>query len=107
MARLMAAWEAEASWFPGRLRELRQEKGLTQPQLAKRAEISTRQVSRLETGEQVATWPTVLRLAHALRVKVTAFLKPAAGWSTAHPCEKGRTKRGRPKKARGEKAASQ
>ena len=64
---------------------------MTQPQLADRVGISTRQVSRLETGEQVATWPTVLALAKALGVSRDAFAtKPSA--------EAAPRSRGRPRK---------
>jgi transcriptional regulator with XRE-family HTH domain len=91
------AAEVEASWFPGRLRELREAAGLTQPQLAERTGISTRQVSRLETGAQVATWPTVLALARALGVSCTAFIKPPArppAPQRGRPPKKPRSKRG-------------
>jgi transcriptional regulator with XRE-family HTH domain len=73
----------EADWFGGRLRELREAEGLTQPQLAERVGISTRQVSRLETGEQVATWPTVLALAKAMGVDCNAFTRPPAAEAAA------------------------
>jgi transcriptional regulator with XRE-family HTH domain len=72
------AAETEARRFSGRLRELREAAGFTQAQLAAATGISTRQLSRLETGEQVATWPTVLALAHALRVRCTDFAAPPA-----------------------------
>jgi transcriptional regulator with XRE-family HTH domain len=83
---------AEATWLGARLRELREAAGLTQPQLAQHVGISTRQVSRLETGEQVATWPTVLALANALGVDCTAFTTPPAAAATA-PRSRGRPPR--------------
>jgi transcriptional regulator with XRE-family HTH domain len=89
----------EAAWFGGRLRELREAAGLTQPQLAERVGISTRQVSRLETGEQVATWPTVLALAKALGVDCTAFTTPPAAEAAAT------RPRGRPRRAAGAEGA--
>jgi transcriptional regulator with XRE-family HTH domain len=44
-----------AAYFAGRLRELRDQVGLTQKELAERIGTSVRNVSRLETGAQEAT----------------------------------------------------
>jgi transcriptional regulator with XRE-family HTH domain len=75
-----------AEWFPGRLRELREAAGLTQPQLAERVGITTRQISRLETGVQMATWATVLALAKVLGVTSEAFnVEPAVTISWPPP----------------------
>jgi transcriptional regulator with XRE-family HTH domain len=80
-----------AEWFACRLRELREQAGLTQPQLAERVGRTTRQISRLETGVQMATWETVLALAEALGVTTEAFnMPPTASGDTPRP-------RGRPK----------
>ena len=81
----------ESDFFPARLRELREAVGLTQPQLAEKVGISPRQVSRLETGAQTATWPTVVALAQALGVDCTAFTQPPASETGTRP-------RGRPRK---------
>src|SRR4051812_2637235 len=82
----------DATHFPARLRELRERAGMTQPQLADKVKISARQISRLETGAQTPTWPTVLALAEALGVDANAFtVAPAA--------EQASPVRGRPVKA--------
>jgi transcriptional regulator with XRE-family HTH domain len=65
--------------FGLRLRELREQAGLTQPQLAEAAGLSTRSISRMETGEQHATWPNVQRLAAALSVTTDSFGTAPAG----------------------------
>lgn len=80
-----------AKWFASRLRELREQAGLTQPQLAERVGVTTRQISRLETGVSIATWDTAVALATALGVEVGAF--------TVEPKEAPAPERGRPRKA--------
>jgi transcriptional regulator with XRE-family HTH domain len=68
-----------AEWFAGRLRELREQAGLTQQELAQRVGTTVRNISRLETGVQEATWPTVVALANVFSVSCDAFLQePAA-----------------------------
>src|SRR5262249_13360167 len=53
--------------------------GLSQKDLAKRVALTVRQSSRLETGAQTPTWPTVVALAEALGTDCRAFLEaPAA-----------------------------
>lgn len=85
-------------WFSGRLRELREAAGLTQPQLAEKVRMSTRQISRLETGAHVATWETVVALCKVLGVGVEAFTVPPQTDTAPRP-------RGRPRKDGGEQAA--
>src|SRR5438046_1273530 len=97
----------QAEWFAGRLRELREAAGLTQPQLAARAGLSVRQVSRFETGVQDATWPTILALCQALDVDCKSFMTPPATVpapargrprKAQEPAQKPKRPRGRPKK---------
>lgn len=83
---------AGAEVFAVRLRELRTAAGLSQQELAQRAGMSLRQMSRLETGENVPTWPTILALAAALGVTCEAFQQSPA--ATTVP-----SRRGRPRKA--------
>jgi transcriptional regulator with XRE-family HTH domain len=64
--------------FARRLRELREQAGLTQEGLAERSRISRVGISRLESGAHEPSWSTVEALAAALGVAVTAF----AGTST-------------------------
>ncbi len=87
-----------AEWFAGRLKELREQVGISQKALAERVGLNVRQVSRLETGAQTATWPVVVALCQALGVGPDAFLqKPAV---MLEP------ERGRPHKRTPEESAS-
>src|SRR5262245_4628839 len=80
-----------AERFGARLKELREQAGLTQQELADRVETTVRTISRLETGVQEPTWTAVVALADALGVDCRAFLQEPA--CVPEP------KRGRPKKA--------
>jgi HTH-type transcriptional repressor of puuD len=53
-----------------RLRELRDERGLSQRALAEKAGISREYLSRLETGRQDPTLSTLEKIARALKVTV-------------------------------------
>src|SRR5438105_3051818 len=64
--------------FGERLRELRNQSGFTQEQLAEKAQITTSYVGRLERGGSAPGIDLVERLATALGVKV-ADLLPAEG----------------------------
>lgn len=87
----------DAKAFAARLKQLRETAGLTQRQLAEAIGSTVRNVSRLETGAQEATWPAVLKLSQALGVDCTAF--------TQEPAEREPAGRGRPRKAEAEPAA--
>ncbi len=80
-------------WFSGRLRELREERGLTQDQLATKAGITKDGLARLERRERMPAWDSVLALAVALGVSVEAFTTPPAAREAAG--------RGRPRKTPG------
>ena len=77
--------------FGPRLKELREQAGLTQRALAARAGISQRAVSHYEQGLHDPTWPSVLALATALGVDCLAFQQT--------PAEVPKARRGRPSKA--------
>jgi transcriptional regulator with XRE-family HTH domain len=79
----------EMEFFAPRLRELRQAAKLTQPELAEKIGKTVRSISRLETGEQEATWPIVVSLSKALGVDCRAFLEKPAD---ASPVPRGRPK---------------
>jgi transcriptional regulator with XRE-family HTH domain len=64
--------------FGVRLRELREAAGLTQAQLAERAGLHPQGVVKLERGEREPAWSTLLALADALGVSVSAFAKPVS-----------------------------
>jgi transcriptional regulator with XRE-family HTH domain len=58
-----------------RLKALREQKGLTQEQLAAKAGISRGYLARLETARQDPRLSILEKLARALRVDVAALLK--------------------------------
>src|SRR5262245_39692409 len=90
---------AAAEWFGKRLKELREQAGLTQQQLAERACVGQRTVSHLEQGRE-PVWSTLLALSEALGVPCTAFLEK--------PQEQGKTPKGRPpKRSAGESEGGQ
>jgi transcriptional regulator with XRE-family HTH domain len=65
----------EASWFGARLRELRQQAGLTQQQVAERCGVKWETVSRWGRDTREPSWSNVVALAKALGVECTAFLQ--------------------------------
>ncbi len=98
-----------AEWFAGRLRELREGKGLTQKELAERTGLTTDGVAKLERSERSPTWETVIALCHALDVEPGEFARepgaipePRRGrprkTTPAEPAPK--RPRGRPRKAK-------
>jgi transcriptional regulator with XRE-family HTH domain len=84
----------DARQFGARVKELREQAGLSQKGLADRIGKTVRTVSRLETGTQEATWPVVLALAEAFGVDCRAFQEP--------PAEQHEVKKGRPPKTAAE-----
>jgi len=58
-----------------RIRKLRAEQGLTQEQLARKANVSLGYLARLETGHHDPKLSTLLRIARALGVSVTELLE--------------------------------
>ena len=83
-----------AEWFAGRLKELREQARLTQPELADKAGLSKAGIADLEQGRREPSWATAVALAGALGVEVTAFLQ--------QPAPRPQTGRGRPPKRAGE-----
>ena len=68
------AKKSEPTAFGRRLRELREQAGLTQSELGERAgKMMYQMLARYERGETEPTWPVVLRLAEALGVSTEAF----------------------------------
>jgi transcriptional regulator with XRE-family HTH domain len=80
-----------ADWFAGRLKELREQAGLSQKTLAEKAGLVTSAIGHLEQGLRKPTWETVLTLANVLGVSCEAFTTP--------PAEETARSRGRPRKA--------
>jgi transcriptional regulator with XRE-family HTH domain len=64
---------AKASSFGAQLRKLREKEGITREELAKRAGVSGAAISRIEQGKREPGWETVIKLARALGVSVSAF----------------------------------
>jgi transcriptional regulator with XRE-family HTH domain len=81
----------ESNRFGRRLKELREQAGLTQPQLAERANLSKAGIADLEQGRREPSWSTVQSLCAALAVSCEAF--------NQEPGEREVTGRGRPRKA--------
>jgi len=65
----------EGALFGARLREMRIERGLTQPQVAARVGTSASNISDLERGIKVPTLTTVARLADALDCSVSELVE--------------------------------
>jgi DNA-binding XRE family transcriptional regulator len=59
--------------FGVRLKQLREAAGISQQELATRAECSLFTISKIERGTQEPAWPLALALARALAVSVAAF----------------------------------
>jgi transcriptional regulator with XRE-family HTH domain len=76
--------------FAPRLKELREQAGLTQKALAEKAGLSQRAVSHWEQGLREPSWSNVLALATALGVDCLAFQQAPAAVSEP--------RRGRPAK---------
>jgi transcriptional regulator with XRE-family HTH domain len=62
-----------AEWFPGRLRELRTQAGLTQGELAEKAGVKRDAVARWERGTREPSWSNVVALADALAISTEEF----------------------------------
>jgi transcriptional regulator with XRE-family HTH domain len=103
---------ADAAWFGGRLRELREGAGFTRQQLADKAKVSADGISQWERGVREPSWSIVIALSEALGVDCRAFLKPPLDRKPARPgrppkpkdeAEESKPKRprGRPRKGEG------
>lgn len=82
----------EETGFGARLKSLREERGMTQQQLADAAGMNKFGLAKLEQGVTEPYWPTVLKLAKALNVTCEAFagvleLKDEANSGTSNVSE--------------------
>lgn len=66
----------EEGFFARRLRELRDEAGLSQPALAERAGIGVSTLRQFEYGIREPTYGTLVKLARALGLSLGAFDQP-------------------------------
>jgi transcriptional regulator with XRE-family HTH domain len=80
-----------AEWFAGRLRELREQAGLSREELAEQAGMKVGGIRDLEQGVNQPRWETVLVLAKVFGVTCEAF--------NQQPTERPAVKPGRPRKA--------
>lgn len=62
--------------FGKRLRQLREESGLTQSEVAERVGLIYQTVAKYERGEMEPTWAVVLAFADVFAVTPDAFLDP-------------------------------
>jgi transcriptional regulator with XRE-family HTH domain len=65
----------EAEKFGGIVRALREERGLTQEQLAEHADMSATYIGYIERGDNVPTLTIILQIASALGVRPAALLR--------------------------------
>ncbi len=77
--------------YGNQLRQLREQAGIPQADLAERAGCHPMTVAKLERGVQEPAWPLVLALAKALGVDVTAFVVEGEAGQGGRP-------KGRPRK---------
>jgi putative transcriptional regulator len=83
----------DASWFGPRLKELREQAGWTQPELADRAGMNRFGIAKLEQGVALPNWGTVVALCRALGTTPDAFARAPA---QRQPASRGRPKRRQP-----------
>jgi len=65
----------EAEKFGAIVRALREERGLTQDQLAERAGVSATYIGFIERGDNVPTLTIILQIASALKVRPSEILR--------------------------------
>lgn len=68
-------WKLVVDAIGRKVRQLRQERGLTLQQLAHAADVSTASVHKVERGDMVPTITTMLKIAGALEVPVGHFVE--------------------------------
>jgi transcriptional regulator with XRE-family HTH domain len=94
-------------WYGPRLRELRQQAGLSQVELGSRIDLAGSQINKLETNVNQPTLATALAIADALGVPFAAFLPPPTSLQAIHLSPESRPRGRRPEQAGAtEKAAT-
>jgi transcriptional regulator with XRE-family HTH domain len=66
----------ESRYFSAQLKALRTRLGLSQADLAARSGVTREAIARYETGPRIPTLTVAQRLAEALGVNCTAFVRP-------------------------------
>jgi DNA-binding XRE family transcriptional regulator len=78
--------------FCERLKALREERGLSQHELAEKAGVHRFTVSKLERGTQEPAWPVVLAFCNAMGCKPNDFLPRSPGTHRTAQDRRGRAK---------------
>jgi transcriptional regulator with XRE-family HTH domain len=84
-------------WYGPRLRELREQAGLSQVELGNRIDLAGSQINKLETNVNQPTLATALAIADALGVHLSEFLPQRTSLQAIHLSTENRP-RGRPPK---------
>ncbi len=71
--------------FPARLRELREQKGMTREQVAVSAHTSSHSVAKLEQGTRAPSLELAWRIAQALGCSLDDLVKPPSSWAGRQP----------------------
>ncbi|WP_439628911.1 helix-turn-helix domain-containing protein [Gemmata sp.] len=71
--------------FGERLKQLREELGVTQYALAKKSGVTAQAISKIEQGDRDPGWSTVVKLAHGLGVSVAEFDESVDAAEPAEP----------------------
>jgi transcriptional regulator with XRE-family HTH domain len=90
---MVAVLMPPSTGFAGRLKALRSDAGLTQARLAELAGLHPLAIAKLERGEREPTWATVLAIAKALNVSVSAFVAEGEAASETPPRPKRKPRR--------------
>lgn len=72
----MLTMPTEKGFFALKLRALRHEKGMSQPELAEAAGLAVSTVRQFEYGRREPTYETLVKLAQGLGVSLSAFDQP-------------------------------
>ena len=88
-AHIDAMYTCRMDMLPQRLRAARKTKGLSQAELAKRADTDQAHISRMESGETGASLDIVARIAKELGITVSHLVgDDAASFDADHPASK-------------------
>ena len=67
--------DSEKKLFGARLKELRENKGLNQEQLAELIGMESRHISRIETGKSFTTIENISKIANALNIEISSLFE--------------------------------
>ncbi len=72
----MFLMKKELEFFARKLRAIREAKGLSQLELAKRSNVQLRMYSRYENGDSAPTLPVIVKLVETLEVSADFLISP-------------------------------